>query len=94
MAIPLARPISDHIPCFIMIRASIPKSYIFWFENYWLQHPDFKETFENIWDQQIHEHDSSKRLTANCKRPRKGLKLCSKNISIISTTIKATNSVI
>lgn len=32
---------SDHWPCFIEIKTSIPKGRIFRFENYWMQHIDF-----------------------------------------------------
>lgn len=44
---PLSRPISDHIPFVIHIDSCIPKANIFRFENFWLQHPGFKETVAN-----------------------------------------------
>ena len=34
LAIPLARPISDHTPCPVQIGTTIPKASIFKFENY------------------------------------------------------------
>ena len=33
-ALPLAKPISDHLPCVIEVGTSIPKSKVFRFENY------------------------------------------------------------
>ena len=37
LAIPLAKPISDHTPCVVQISTQIPKAAIFRFENYWLR---------------------------------------------------------
>jgi endonuclease/exonuclease/phosphatase family metal-dependent hydrolase len=38
---PLARPISDHVPCVISINTTIPKAQIFRFENHWVRLPGF-----------------------------------------------------
>jgi len=38
---PLSRPTSDHIPYVIHIGSDIPKSKLFRFENYWVEHPGF-----------------------------------------------------
>lgn len=38
MVLPLARIISDHLPCKVQIGTAIPKANIFRFENYWLSH--------------------------------------------------------
>ena len=84
LVIPLARPISDHIP----------KSSLFRFENFWLQHHDFMEVMENIWEQDVQEQDSAKRITAKFKRLRKGLKFWSKEKSQLAQSIKDANSVI
>ncbi|XP_066324011.1 uncharacterized protein [Miscanthus floridulus] len=43
---PLSKPVSDHIPYAVIIRSSIPKSNMFRFENYWVDHPGFLETVE------------------------------------------------
>lgn len=94
LAFPLAKPISDHTPCVIKVGTKIPKSQIVRFENFWLNHHDFKDTVKHIWDQNIQESDSAKRLAAKLKRLRKGLKIWSKNISQLATAIQDTNSVI
>lgn len=91
---PLARPISDHIPCVIQIGTEIPKSTIFRFENYWMQHSDFKEVVKGIWSQNVQEEGSEKRISAKFKRLRKGLKIWSKNLSQLSAKIRTTNPVI
>jgi exonuclease III len=39
---PLVKPTSDHVPCVVSIGTNIPKANVFRFENYWLQHSDFK----------------------------------------------------
>ena len=49
MVHPMSKPISDHIPCKIMIGTSIPKSSIFRFENFWPEHPGFLETVQASW---------------------------------------------
>ena len=41
--LPLARQVSDHLPCMIKIGTTIPKSKIFRFENYWLKQDNFKD---------------------------------------------------
>ena len=38
LALPMAKQISDHLPCMIKIVTNIPKSRVFRFENYWLNH--------------------------------------------------------
>lgn len=39
----LSRDTSDHTPCLISISTEIPKSRVFHFENYWLQHDEFMQ---------------------------------------------------
>ena len=87
MAIPLARTTSNHVPIVIKIGTSIPKSKIFRFENFWLQHPQFKEVVKNIWEQQVSETDSAKSISAKFKRLRKGLKIWSKSCSNLKLSI-------
>lgn len=92
---PLSKPVSDHTPCVISIDTSIPKSQLFRFENFWLEHNNFKETVQSIWSQPLQEDNSAKLITAKSKRLlEKGLKICSKNISNLAGIIQATNAVI
>jgi hypothetical protein len=43
----MINPTSDHVPCVVTIGSKIPRANIFSFENYWLQHSQFKEKFQN-----------------------------------------------
>ena len=43
LAYPLAKTTSDHIPIRISIGTNIPKSKVFRFENYWLEHHQFRD---------------------------------------------------
>lgn len=90
----LAKITSDHTPCCIEIGTTMPKSKIFRFEFFWLEHQDFKKVVKDIWDQPIQEEDSAKIITTKFKRLRKRLKIWSKNISNLASTIKACNEVI
>jgi endonuclease/exonuclease/phosphatase family metal-dependent hydrolase len=42
----LTRDLSDHVPCSIHIKTAVPRPRIFWFENFWMEHKDFKDTFK------------------------------------------------
>jgi hypothetical protein len=46
---PLAKPISDHVPCKVSIGTSIPKSNIFRFENFWPEIEGFFEQVHSAW---------------------------------------------
>jgi len=47
---PLPRPTSDHIPFVLHIGSSIPKSKMFRFENYWIEHLGFLDTVSLHWN--------------------------------------------
>ncbi|XP_073359845.1 uncharacterized protein [Aegilops tauschii subsp. strangulata] len=66
-ALPLARPISDHLPCMIKIGTTIPKSKIFRFENYWLKHDTFKDVVRKAWGSTVRGSDIAKTITAKFK---------------------------
>jgi len=40
----------DHWPCVIAIKTNIPKSKIFRFENYWMEHDGFLPLVEAYWN--------------------------------------------
>ena len=93
MSIPLAKPISDHCPFVIKIGTSITKAQVFRFENLWLQHHDFQDVVQSIWQQPILASVSAKLITEKFKCLRKGLKIWSKNLSNLTSSIQATNNV-
>ena len=67
-ALPLAKPISDHIPCMIKIGTSIPKSKVFRFENYWLKHSSFKDIVQAAWNIPVGFYDPAKKINAKFKK--------------------------
>ena len=73
--LPLAKPISDHLPCVKKIGTSIPKARVFRFENYWLQHSDFKQVVAAAWNIPVGNLDAVKSLNAKFKNLRRALKL-------------------
>ena len=90
---PLARPVSDHIPCVVSINTKIPKSSIFRFENYWLRQPGFMELVDNVWA--IHVHgNSAKRIVGKLKLLRQGLRKWSGSLSGIDSQIENCNKLI
>jgi hypothetical protein len=90
---PLARPVSDHLPCVINIGTKIPKASIFRFENYWIRQPGFMQLVDNIWALFVHRN-AAKRINAKFKLLRKGLKKWSGNLSNIDTCIDNCNKII
>jgi hypothetical protein len=91
---PLVKPTSDHVPCVISIGTSIPKARVFRFENYWLQHSDFKQIVENSWKILVGYTDPAKRITAKLKNLRKSIKTWAKNLPCLRNLIDKVNSVI
>lgn len=85
MVLPLAKPISDHIPCKVVISTSIPKAHIFKFENFWPEHPGFFDVVKQVWNTPMTRYQSSSRLiSAKFKRLRYALRQWSRNFSNLS----------
>jgi hypothetical protein len=91
---PLVKPTSDHVPCVIAIGTKIPRAKIFRFENYSLEHSDFKQVVQNIWNIPVGYSDSAKRINAKFKSLRRGLKFWAKNLPCLKHQIQKTNEVI
>ena len=91
LAHPLAKTTSDHVPFMVKIGTSIPKSHIFRFENFWLEHNDFLSVVHSIWTQDVNETDSAKIIATKFKRLRKGLKNWARNLSDLKKIIDNTN---
>jgi hypothetical protein len=83
----LSRPVSDHIPCLICIESKIPRSKLFRFENFWVQHPGFKETVNTAWNLSVNHSNSVSILNAKLNNVRLALKKWSKSISQLSLLI-------
>ena len=87
-ALPLAKPISYHLPCLIKVGTSIPKSKVFRFENYWLKHSSFKEIFLAAWNIHVGFTDPAKKINAKFKNLRRALKLWAKSLSCLRKQIE------
>jgi exonuclease III len=65
---------SDHCPCLVTFSTVIPRSKIFRFENFWLQHSGFSDVLTQSWAIPTQQIDPAKALTAKFKFLRKALK--------------------
>jgi hypothetical protein len=68
---PLVKPTSDHVPCVIAIGTKIPRAKVFRFENYWLEHSDFKTIVQSIWNIPVGFTGSAKKINAKLKKSEK-----------------------
>jgi endonuclease/exonuclease/phosphatase family metal-dependent hydrolase len=49
LVLPMANFSSDHVPCVVTIDTVIPKTRIFRFESYWVDHPTFLQCVKDSW---------------------------------------------
>ena len=94
LAFPLTRPTSGHTPCVIQIQTTMPKSRIFRFENWWMEHEKFLPMVETVWKQSIHYVDAVKRNNAMFKILRKHLKTWARTLSLLKDEIADANCII
>jgi exonuclease III len=85
---------SDHVPCVVSINTSIPKSSIFRFENYWLEHEHFLAVVAHGWSVPTFQTDSAKILSAKFKNLRRVLKSWQSQISNLKVNIANVKSVL
>ena len=83
--LPLARPISDHLPCVMKIGTAIPKTIVFRFENYWLQHSEFKRVVAAAWSIPVGNMDAAKSINAKFKNLRRALKQWARSLSCLKS---------
>lgn len=83
----LDRVPSDHCPCVVSISTHIPKTKIFRFENYWLQHEKFFEILSEVWATPNSQVDRAKIITAKMKKLRGALKEWKGTLSNLKTSI-------
>jgi hypothetical protein len=67
LLLPMAKPLSDHIPCTVQIGTTIPKAYVFRFENVWFQHRGFLDLVQATRDTQVKSTSSTARIAAKFK---------------------------
>lgn len=92
--LPMAKITSDHIPCKVSIGTKIPRSNIFRFENYWVDHAGFLQTVLCHWEQAVQMNSASRKISAKFKRLRSALKVWSQGLSNLSLLIANCNKVI
>jgi hypothetical protein len=79
---------SDHVPCLVSISTVIPKSNIFRFENFWLQHDDFLNQVHLGWYTLIDHLDAAKKITAKFKNLRRVLRDWKQTLSGLKDNIQ------
>jgi hypothetical protein len=62
VVLPQGKPISDHIPCIVCIKSTIPASKVFGFESFLVQHQGFMEVVQGSWDKPCHAASSAARI--------------------------------
>lgn len=94
VAMPLSRPISDHLPCVLKIGTAIPKAKVFRFENYWLKYSNFNDVVTTDWNIPVGNLDAAKILNAKFKNLRSAFILSARNLSCLKEKISAINEMI
>ena len=75
---PMAKITSDHIPCKVSIGTNIPRSNIFRFENFWVEHAGFPDTVSSDWSQPTSTNSAARTISVKLKRLRSTLKAWSR----------------
>ena len=92
--LPLARTASDHVPCVVTIKTSIPKSNLFRFENYWLELEGFMDCVAKSWNIPSRKGHITAKIADNFKSLRMCLKIWQLNVSKLKLLIAKCNHVI
>lgn len=91
VVMPLGKPTSDHVPCYVSIPTKIPKSNFFCFEEFWTTHPGFFEVVQQTWNKHCYAPNSAAVLCKKLKNLWYALKHWSKGISRLSLMIENSN---
>jgi hypothetical protein len=78
----------------VHIGSNIPKSKLFKFENYWVQHPGFMENVALNWNNSPMYANAAKNLSSKLKHIRAGLRKWSKKLSNLNKLIYNSNWVL
>ena len=91
VVMPLGKPTSDHVPCYVSIQSRIPKSKIFRFEDYWIKQPGFFEVVQRSWAKHCYASNVAAILCKKLKTLRYDLKQWSRKTSKLSVFIDKCN---
>lgn len=92
--LPLARTTSDHVPCVVTIKTSIPKSNLFRFENYWLELEGFMKCVEDSWQKPSKKRHITARIADKLKSMRMSPKKWQMTVSKLKDLIAKCNQVV
>ena len=90
MVLPLGKPVSDHTPCVVAIESKIPKSKLFRFENYSVNHSGFLDVVAGSWSKPCYAPNSVALVCKKLKHLRYDLKRC-RGISNLKIMIQNSN---
>lgn len=90
----LAKSVSDHVPCVIVVNTSIPRSNTFRIENHWLEMSELWNIATHCWQQTAHAEDLIKCINMKFKTLWRVLRIWSKQSSNLRLIISNTNEVI
>ena len=78
---------SDHSPCLISIKTTIPKGKIFKFENYLMEHEQFLNIVQHGWSLPTFQSDSGKVITVKFKNLRRVIRAWQSQLSNLKANI-------
>ncbi|KAG2577531.1 hypothetical protein PVAP13_6NG126803 [Panicum virgatum] len=78
---------SDHVPCLVTIDTNIPKSVVFIFENYLMEHEHFLEIVQHGWSLPTGQYDKVKIISAKFKNLRRVMKAWQAQLSSLKANI-------
>ena len=91
MVKPLGKHVSDHTPCVVSIERTIPRSKLFHFESYWVQHPGFMEVVAASWAKQVKTTNTATSLCRKLKNLCRDIKRWIKGISKLKVETENSN---
>ena len=92
IVMPLGKPTSDHVPCYVSIQSKIPKTKLFRFEDYWIKQPGFFDVVQRSWNKRCYTPKTAMLLCKKLKTLWYDLKQWSKKISKLSVLIENCNN--
>lgn len=83
----LVMEVSDHWPCVVEIKTSLPKGRIFRFENCWMSHEGILPLVASSWNSPSIQHDAAKIILAKFKSLSSGQRRWQSQLSNLRGTI-------
>ena len=77
----------DHVPCLISVNTNIPKSKIFRFKNYLMEHEHFLDVVQHGWTLPTNQTDCAKIISAKFKNLRRVIRTWQAHLSSLKANI-------